>query len=106
MAIVKRLWSSSVTKLFPTNCDEYKECMTDFDDIWQFPCCFGAIDGCRIPIKCPAGRMESSKVYLNCKHFYSVIMMAIVDARCRFIWASCSYPGSSHDVIIFIQQNH
>lgn len=27
--------------------------------------------------------------------------MAIVDAKYRFIWASCGFPGNSHDSIIF-----
>ena len=27
--------------------------------------------------------------------------MAIVDAKYRFIWGSCGFPGNSHDSVIF-----
>ena len=27
--------------------------------------------------------------------------MALVDAKYRFMWGSCSFPGNSHDSIIF-----
>ena len=101
MSIVNRLWQPSVMKLFPSNCDEYKECITDFDEIWQFPYCLGAIDSCHIPIKCPVKGIERAKEYHNFKNFHSVLLMAIVDAKHRFVWASSGYPGNSHDAIIF-----
>ncbi len=75
--------------------------MVDFEAMWQVPCYFGAIDGCHIPIKCPKGGIESAKEYHNFNIFYFVLLMAIVDAKYRFIWASSGYPGNSHDAIIF-----
>ena len=70
------------------------------EQMWQFPCCWSAIDGCHISIKCPPGGLESSKEYHNFKNFYSIVLMGMVDAKYRFIWASCGYPGNSHDSII------
>ena len=35
--------------------------MVEMESVWQFPCCFGAIDGCHIPIKCPDGGREANK---------------------------------------------
>ena len=32
--------------------------------------------------------------------FYSIVLMGVVDAKYRFIWASCGFPGNSHDSII------
>ena len=67
------------------------------------PCCWSAIDGCHISIKCPPAGLESSKEYLNFKNIYSIVLMGMVDAKYRFIWASCGYPGnhdSQHDSII------
>ena len=69
--------------------------------MWQFPCCWGAIDGCHIPLKCPPGGLESCKEYHSFKNFYSLVLMAIVDSHYRFIWGSCGYPGNSHDSVIF-----
>ena len=75
--------------------------MVEMDSQWQFPCCFGAIDGCHIPIKCPPGGLEACKEFHNFKNFYSIVLMGIVDAQYRFIWASAGFPGNSHDSIIF-----
>ena len=55
-----------------------------FDSLWQFRFCFGAVDGCHIPIKCPAGGLEANKEYHNFENFYSVVLMAVVDVQYRF----------------------
>ena len=55
---------------------------------WQFPVAFAAIDGYHLPIKCPSGGAESAKEYHNFKDFYSVVLMALVDAHKWFVWAS------------------
>ena len=49
----------------------------------------------------PKRGAESAKEYRNFKGFYSIVIMAIVDAEYRFSWASSGYPGNSHDAIIF-----
>ena len=69
--------------------------------MWQFPCCWAAIDGCHIPIKCSPGGLQSCKEYCNFKNFYSVVLMALVDSNYRFIWGSWGFPGNSHNAIIF-----
>jgi len=81
----------------PETLEELKDNMTSFDELWQFPYSFGAVDGCHIPVKCPKGGLESAKEYHNFKN----LLMAIVDANKRFTWASSGYPGNSHDAIIF-----
>ncbi len=53
----------------------------------------GAIDGCHIPMKCPKGGAESSKEYHNFKKLYSIIVMAIENAKYQFLWASSGYPS-------------
>ena len=68
---------------------------------WQFPFAFSAIDGSHLPIKCPDGGMESKKQYFNFKGFYSIILLAIVDTKYRFIWASVGAPGNTHDSTYF-----
>ena len=100
-AIVECLWEDSVTKHMPKSEDEFKSKILDMEEAWQFPCCWSAVNGCHIPIKCPPGGLESCKEYHNFKNFYSIVLMAIVDAKYRFIWASCRFPGNSHDSIIF-----
>ena len=71
------------------------------EEAWQFPCCWSAIDGCNIQIKCPPGGLESCREYHNFKNFFCVELMGMVDSKYRFVWASCGYPGNSHDSVIF-----
>ncbi|XP_038050624.1 protein ANTAGONIST OF LIKE HETEROCHROMATIN PROTEIN 1-like [Patiria miniata] len=99
-SIVNNLWDHSVAKHFPEDEAQFKEKMLDMEEHWQFPCCWAAVDGCHIPIKCPAGGLEACKEYHNFKNFYSIVLMGLVDAKYRFIWASCGFPGNSHDSII------
>lgn len=78
-----------------------KDQMKEMNDMWQFPFCWTAIDGCHIPIKCPPGGVAPCKEYHNFKNCDSVVLMAMVDLRYRFIWGSCGFPANSHDAIIF-----
>ena len=100
-AIVEVLWEESVNKYMPHSEEEFRNKVVDMEEMWQFPCCWSAIDGCHIPLKCPPGGLESCKEYHNFKNFYSIVLMALVDSHYRFVWGSCGYPGNSHDSIIF-----
>lgn len=66
----------------------------------------GALDGTCIRIKKPARRIgndggmgdcDDPKSYYYRKGFFAVNMQAIVDHNCKFVWASFSCPGSTHD---------
>ena len=98
--LVSCLWANKVTKHLPTTEEMFINKMVDMEELWQFPYCWAAVDGCHIPIKCPPGGLESCKEYHNFKNFYSVVLMAFVDAKYRFIWASCGFPGNSHDAVV------
>ena len=100
-ALVKWLWDKTVAINFPKTELEFKEKMALMDEEWQFPYAFGAVDGCHLPIKCPPGGSEAAKEYQNVKNFYSVVLMAIVDPKERFIWGSVGFPGNSHDSTMF-----
>ena len=80
-AIVECMWDANVNKLLPKTDNDFKEKILDTEELWQFPCSWAAVDGCHIPIKCPPGGQESCKEYHNFKNFYSVVLMAIVDAN-------------------------
>ena len=41
------------------------------------------------------------KQYHNFKNFYSIILLALVDPKYRFIWASVGAPGNTHDSTLF-----
>ena len=71
------------------------------DAEWLSPYAFSGIDGSHLPVKCPNSGQEAMKRYYNFKNFYSVVLLALVDAKYRFIWASLGAPGNTHDSTYF-----
>ena len=84
-AIPRNMWQDAVSIHLPSSVEHMKEKIIDMEERWQFPCCWSAVDGCHISIKCPSGGAEASKEYHNFKNFYSVILMGLVDAKYRFV---------------------
>ena len=58
----------------------------------------GAMDGKHIAIKCPA---NSGSLYHNYKHFFSVILFALVDAEYKFIWTDIGGRGAASDAQVY-----
>ena len=50
-SIVNNLWASTVLSIFPKAANEFREAMITMEEHWRFPCAFGAIDVCNLPIK-------------------------------------------------------
>ena len=100
-AISEVLWEEAVAKYFPKTEADFKTCLLDMDEEWQFPYAYCAIDGSYLPIKCPNDGAEAMKQFYNFKNFYSVILLALVDAKYRFIWVSNGAPGNTHDSTYF-----
>ena len=100
-AIIEKLWTDPVDRHFPKSVDDFRNKLQEMECEWQYKYAFAAIDGWHCPIKCPSGGIESIKQYYNFKNFYSVVLLALVDAHYRFIWASIGAPGNTHDSTYF-----
>ena len=100
-AIVENLWTKFVSNLFPKNQGDFSNMMGEMDSEWQFPFAFSAIDGSHLPMKSPPGAPEAMKQYQIFKNFYSIILLALVDPKYRFIWTSVCGLGSTHDSTLF-----
>ena len=100
-AIVDNLRQESVQGHMPQTQSDFERKILDMEEQSQFPFCWSAVDGCHIPIKCPPGGLHACKEYHNYKHFYSVVLMAMVDSNYRFVWGSCGFPVNSYDSVIF-----
>jgi len=54
----------------------------DFWDLWNFPNCIGAIDGKHVKVQAPPN--SDSKFFHYKQFFFSVVLLALVDARYTF----------------------
>ena len=59
---------------FPSHETECEAISNEFDEIWNFPQCLGAIDGKCVRIVVPR---SSGTLYHNYKGFFSIILLAI-----------------------------
>ena len=67
-----------------TTPDEWRRIADQFVARWNFPHTCGALDGKHAACRCPH---KSGSTYYNYMGFYSIVMMGLVDADYRFIWA-------------------
>lgn len=68
---------------FPKTEEERISISEGFINRWQFSDCFGAMDGCHIPILTPP---ENAEDYYNYKSFHSLIILAVVDDKYKFTY--------------------
>lgn len=71
----------------PKSEEEWQAVAKDFMEKCQFPHCLGALDGkhiyCIFSLQAHSGSMRH-----NCKSRFSDLMMAAVDATCKFIYCT------------------
>lgn len=79
---------------FPDSAEKWKESAKLFHERWNFPHCIGAIDGKHIDIVPPA---DSGSFYYNYKGRHSMVLLAIVDARYRFLLVDFGTNGRVSD---------
>jgi len=74
----------------------------DFYRRTQFPNCIGAVDGKHVRIKMPTG---SGSLFYNYKYFFSILLLALVDANYCFIAVNIGAVGKSSDSNVFKKSN-
>ena len=82
----------------PTTAEEWTQVAQDFSDKWNFYHCCGGIDGKHVRIQAPP---NSGSRYYNYKGFYSIIMLALVDANYKFMYVDVGSYGADSDAGIF-----
>jgi hypothetical protein len=82
----------------PTTPDGWRLISDKFGTRWNFWHACGALDGKHIAVKAPA---NSGTVFHNYKGFFSIIMLALVDADYKFMWIDVGANGSTSDCAVF-----
>lgn len=76
----------------------FKNVAKDYWEMWNFPNCIGSIDGKHIRIKCPP---NTGTMFFNYKKFFSIVLQAVADAKCKFIAIEVGSYGKQSDGGIF-----
>jgi len=77
--------------------DEWKVVAANFGHRWNFYNCIGAMDGKHFKIDPP---LKSGSLYYNYKDYFSVVLLAVVDAQLRFIYVDVGTNGRINGSII------
>ena len=78
----------------PSSEEDWRDISKEFEKIWNFPHCIGAIDGKHIVIQAPS---LSGSYHYNYKGTYSVVLLAICDAHYRFTIVDVGDAGRQND---------
>ena len=74
----------------------------EFEQKWNFPNCISAVDGKHVRIFCPG---RSGSLFFNYKDFFSVVLLAFVDANYKFIMVDIGSFGKEGDSGIIEKSN-
>ncbi|XP_064462385.1 uncharacterized protein LOC135373001 [Ornithodoros turicata] len=79
--------------------DVWAQSAKQFEERWSFPNCIGAVDGKRIIIEAPH---RAGSMFYNYKvGSHSIVLMAVADAKYKFLYADIGAYGSQSDGGVF-----
>lgn len=84
------------------NQNEWKKIAEEFQGLCQFPHVIGAIDGKHIRIQAPT---KSETLYHNYKGFFSLLLLAVCDAKYNFTFVDVGQYGSNNDCSVLANSN-
>ncbi|XP_017467818.1 PREDICTED: uncharacterized protein LOC108360141 isoform X2 [Rhagoletis zephyria] len=85
---------------FPNSPSEWESIAYEFAIKWQFPNCIGALDGKHITFR---PRRKDGAFYHNYKGTNSIVLLALVDVNCKFIFVDIGCNGCNNDAGVFLQ---
>lgn len=82
----------------PKTADDWESVAQEFNDLWQFPNCLGAVDGKHVVMFAPPN--VGSNFY-NYKGTHSIILMGIADANYKLLYIDVGRNGRFSDGGVF-----
>lgn len=102
--IIKEVFAAIKKNMFfsmamPTK-QQFISISEDFFYKWNFPNVLGCLDGKHIRIRCPN---RTGSLFYNYKDFFSIVLLALVDANAKFIGLDIGSFGREGDAGIISQ---
>ncbi|GAB0093995.1 hypothetical protein DMENIID0001_091950 [Sergentomyia squamirostris] len=89
------IWESLKCQEFPQfSVERFLEAAEGFKECTKIPNVIGALDGKHITLKAPD---NSGSFFINYKKTYSIVLLAMCDANCRFTYIDVGNMGSISD---------
>jgi hypothetical protein len=82
----------------PTSAEEWVAVADEYRSKWKFDHCLGALDGKHVVLQSPAN--IGTEFYYYKGHF-SIVLMALVDANCSFLYVDVGCQGKISDGGVF-----
>lgn len=97
--VCRAIWDILLSECMPVITEDLIEQIAeDFDKKTNFPNCMGALDGKHIRICSPA---HSGSLFYNYKGYNSIVLLALVDSKYRFVYVDIGAYGKECDSTIF-----
>lgn len=93
--VARAIWDCLVEEVMPVpTTDDWRAIAADFSQRWNFPNCLGSIDGKHVVIQAPN---NSGSLFYNYKGTFSLVLLAIVDAKYCFRVVDVGAYGRTSD---------
>lgn len=86
----------------PNTAEAWQAVAQDFNDLWQFPNCIGAVDGKHVVMFAPP---HAGSIFYNYKGSHSIVLMGIADARYKLLYIDVGRNGRFSDGGVFNRCN-
>uniref|UniRef100_A0A8R1ETS5 DDE Tnp4 domain-containing protein n=1 Tax=Caenorhabditis japonica TaxID=281687 RepID=A0A8R1ETS5_CAEJA len=97
MCVARDINTNYNTIHFPATTDEWRKVEDSFRRR-KLVSALGCLDGKHIRIRAPP---STGSLFYNYKHYFSFVLLALVDGDGRLLWIDIGAPGSTNDATIF-----